>query len=95
MSTHSWSSPSTAPALDSASYHSYQADRAIDSIRQYTHEKGWKKVLKHSSGVIVYMLQKPGASDKVTLFKGESVIHGFTPQSVFYVIGMRKLWDDM
>jgi hypothetical protein len=100
LSTHSWSSlpPSsttTTPALDSTSYHCYQADKAIDSIRQHTHEKGWKKVLKHKSGVIVYMLEKPGANDKLTIFKGESVIQGFTPQSVFYVIGMRKLWDDV
>ncbi|KAI8333866.1 hypothetical protein BC941DRAFT_400731 [Chlamydoabsidia padenii] len=91
-SSNSWSS--FQPPPDSTSYHSYQADKAIESIKQYEKEKEWKKVLKHKSGVIVYMLQQ-GSNDKLTVFKGELVIKGFTPQSVFYVIGMRKLWDDL
>ena len=57
---------------------------------------GWKKTLKHKkSGVVVHM--KNGGihkADKTPIFKGEAVIHGFSPQSVLYVIGMRKLWDE-
>ncbi|ORZ00073.1 hypothetical protein BCR42DRAFT_429894 [Absidia repens] len=82
----------TTSLVHSSSYHIHQADTAIDSVRQYTHETDWKKVLKHKSGVIVYMLEKHVNGDKLAVFKGESVISGFTPQSVFYVIGMRKLW---
>ncbi|KAI8081384.1 uncharacterized protein BX664DRAFT_302065 [Halteromyces radiatus] len=80
--------------VNSSSYHMYQADMAIDSVRQLAREHEWKKVLKHKSGVIVYMIQKQVNGDKMAVFKGELVIHGFTPQSVFYVIGMRKLWDE-
>ncbi|CAO3580502.1 unnamed protein product [Absidia cylindrospora] len=84
----------TSSLVHSSSYHIHQADTAIDSVRQYANETGWKKVLKHKSGVIVYMLEKQANGDKLAVFKGESVISGFTPQSVFYVIGMRKLWDN-
>ncbi|KAI9482621.1 hypothetical protein BDB00DRAFT_158641 [Zychaea mexicana] len=65
-------------------------------------DTGWKKTLKHKkSGVVVHMKNSGGGSsgihhkaDKTPIFKGEAVIHGFSPQSVFYVIGMRKLWDE-
>jgi NADPH-dependent glutamate synthase beta subunit-like oxidoreductase len=80
--------------VDASSYHTFQADQAIEAVRQHAHEKDWKKVLKHKSGVVVYMVQKQVHGEKMAVFKGESVIQGFTPQSVFYVIGMRKLWDD-
>lgn len=33
-------------------------------------------------------------NDKIPIFKGEAIFKGFTPHSIFYVIGMRKLWDD-
>ncbi|CAO3579835.1 unnamed protein product [Absidia cylindrospora] len=89
------SSPVVSSLINSTSYHSSQADNAIASVQQYTRETDWKKVLKHKSGVVVYMLQKQTNGEKMAVFKGESVIQGYTPQSVFYVIGMRKLWDDL
>ncbi|ORZ01715.1 hypothetical protein BCR43DRAFT_503213 [Syncephalastrum racemosum] len=79
------------------SYHAHQGDQAIIALKQLAREESWKKALKHKSGVVVYMLQQPKADrfdTKAPIFKGETVIHGFTPQSVFYVIGMRKLWDE-
>ncbi|CAO3641560.1 unnamed protein product [Cunninghamella blakesleeana] len=41
------------------------------------------------------MLQKQSNQEKLALFKGETTIHGFSPQAIFHVIGMRRLWDDM
>ncbi|KAI8375385.1 hypothetical protein EDC96DRAFT_497045 [Choanephora cucurbitarum] len=89
--------PASINMLSSHNYYCNQADQAISSVRQHLKDKDWKKVLKHKSGVTVYMLQKQQQQQKnvkVALFKGESIIEGFTPQSVFYVIGMRKLWDE-
>lgn len=81
--------------LNESSYHIYQADKAISSIQQLYTQNGWKKALKHKSGVVVYMLQKQTNNEKLAVFKGETTIHGFSPQSIFHVIGMRRLWDDM
>lgn len=87
----------TAAVFTSSSYYAFQADQALSSIKELVRDENWKKTLKHKSGVMVYMLQPPKQSSKVDskapIFKGEAVIHGFSPQSVFYVIGMRKLWD--
>ncbi|KAI8140504.1 hypothetical protein BJV82DRAFT_715713 [Fennellomyces sp. T-0311] len=87
------------PLLTSTAYHIHQAESALSSLKQIIWEDdcdGWKKTLKHKkSGVVVHM--KNGGlhkADKTPIFKGEAVIHGFSPQSVFYVIGMRKLWDE-
>ena len=77
--------------FSSKSYHNHQAEQAMSAIKQLVKEDSWKKALKHKSGVMVYMKQQQ--SNKAPIFKGETVIHGFSPQSVFYVIGMRKLWD--
>ncbi|CAO3665459.1 unnamed protein product [Rhizopus stolonifer] len=75
-------------------YSSYLADQTIHSLKEFAQDKDWKKVLKHKSGTTVYMLQKQMKGEKMALFRGEAVIEGFSPQSIFYVIGMRKLWDD-
>ncbi|KAG2216066.1 hypothetical protein INT45_010635 [Circinella minor] len=98
------------PLLTSTAYHIHQAESALSSLKQIIWEDdynntnlngretngGWKKTLKHKkSGVIVYMKQGGiHKADKTPIFKGESIIYGFSPQSVFYVIGMRKLWDE-
>ncbi|KAG2198515.1 hypothetical protein INT47_008619 [Mucor saturninus] len=76
----------------SPSYYTSLADQSVTLIRHYLKDSGWKKVLKHKSGTTVYMLQS--AVEKTALFRGEAIIQGFTPQSIFYVIGMRKLWDE-
>ncbi|KAI8993511.1 hypothetical protein BDB01DRAFT_329563 [Pilobolus umbonatus] len=78
----------------SPTHYSTQADQSIRSLKQLLREKDWKKVLKHKSGTVVYMLQKESKSEKIATFRGEIIIEGFTPQSIFYVIGMRKLWDE-
>ncbi|GAA5800734.1 hypothetical protein HPULCUR_006170 [Helicostylum pulchrum] len=78
--------------FNSPSYYTSLADLSVMSIRNHLKETEWKKVLKHKSGTTVYMLQN--SVEKTALFRGESIIQGFTPQSIFYVIGMRKLWDE-
>lgn len=100
-SSSSSSSNGSSPLFSSKSYHNYQAEQAMLAIKQLTKEETWKKTLKHKSGVMVYMHQSTKSSNnnskmldtKAPIFKGETVIHGFSPQAVFYVIGMRKLWD--
>lgn len=76
----------------SPNYYANMADQSVISIRHYLTSLDWKKVLKHKSGTTVYMLQN--TQEKTALFRGEAIIQGFTPQSIFYVIGMRKLWDE-
>lgn len=78
--------------FNSPSYYTSLADHSVISIRNHLKETEWKKVLKHKSGTTVYMLQN--SVEKTALFRGEAIIQGFTPQSIFYVIGMRKLWDE-
>ncbi|CEG75074.1 hypothetical protein RMATCC62417_10180 [Rhizopus microsporus] len=80
--------------LHSPNYFANLGDQAIYSLKDFMNDHDWKKVLKHKSGVTVYMLQKQHKGEKSALFRGETVIEGFTPQSIFYVIGMRKLWDE-
>lgn len=99
--TSSSNSNGSSPLFSSKSYHNYQAEQAMLAIKQLTKEETWKKTLKHKSGVMVYMHQSTKNNNnnskmldtKAPIFKGETVIHGFSPQAVFYVIGMRKLWD--
>ncbi|KAI9276442.1 hypothetical protein BY458DRAFT_433617 [Sporodiniella umbellata] len=85
----------TDPVLSTTTYHIHQADNALSSLKQIAlEEEGWKKTLKHKSGVVVHMKNGMHSGDKTPIFKGEAVIQGFSPQAIFYVIGMRKLWDD-
>jgi hypothetical protein len=87
--------PTTASTLNTQhNFYSNLADQAVLSVRHYLKDDNWKKVLKHKSGTTVYMMQQTNKNEKVALFRGESIIQGFTPQSIFYVIGMRKLWDE-
>ncbi|KAI8329408.1 hypothetical protein BC941DRAFT_405738 [Chlamydoabsidia padenii] len=82
------------PLLNSATYHVHQAENALSTLKHVILQDGWKKVLKHKSGVVVHMMNGLYKADKTPIFKGEAVIHGFSPQSIFFVIGMRKLWDE-
>ncbi|KAI8369769.1 hypothetical protein BD560DRAFT_397774 [Blakeslea trispora] len=81
-------------ALSSSAYHIHQADNALSTLKHAIIDDGWKKALKHKSGVMVYMKNNGCGGDKTPIFKGEAIIYGFSPQSIFYVIGMRKLWDE-
>lgn len=82
------------PVLSSSAYHIHQADNALQTLKHVVLEDGWKKALKHKSGVVVHMKNGIYKGDKTPIFKGEAIIQGFSPQAIFYVIGMRKLWDE-
>ncbi|KAG0178746.1 hypothetical protein DFQ29_003052 [Apophysomyces sp. BC1021] len=82
------------PLLSSAAYHIHQAENALMLLKQVVTEDGWKKALKHKSGVVVHMKTSVNKADKTPIFKGEAIIQGFSPQSVFYIVGMRRLWDE-
>ncbi|KAI7867278.1 hypothetical protein BDF14DRAFT_1804698 [Spinellus fusiger] len=82
------------PPLSSAAYYIHQADIALSTLKHVVKESGWKKALKHKSGVVVHMKNGTHKADKTAIFKGEMVIEGFSPQSIFYVIGLRRLWDE-
>ncbi|KAI9300445.1 hypothetical protein BJ944DRAFT_244189 [Cunninghamella echinulata] len=82
------------PLLSSGAYLVHQAENALSTLKHIVMEDGWKKALKHKSGVVVHMKSGLHKNDKTPIFKGEAIIQGFSPQSIFYVIGMRKLWDE-
>ncbi|KAI9491869.1 hypothetical protein BDB00DRAFT_468279 [Zychaea mexicana] len=84
----------TDPMLTSPAYHCFQAENALITLKQVVRDDGWKKALKHKSGVVVHMKNGVNKADKTPLFKGQAIIQGFSPQSIFYVIGMRRLWDE-
>ncbi|KAI8344731.1 hypothetical protein BC941DRAFT_508247 [Chlamydoabsidia padenii] len=83
------------PVQTSSSYHIHQAEMALFNLKSAVLDDhgAWKKVLEHKkSGVAIRMKT---STDKATMFKGEVIFQGFTPHSIFYVIGMRKLWDEL
>ncbi|KAI8374455.1 uncharacterized protein BYT42DRAFT_576424 [Radiomyces spectabilis] len=82
------------PVLSSTAYHIHLAENALSTLKHIILEEGWKKALKHKSGIVVHMKNGMNKTDKTPIFKGEYVIQGFSPQSIFYVIGMRRLWDE-
>ncbi|KAF9374909.1 hypothetical protein CPC16_001008, partial [Podila verticillata] len=80
------------PLKRTKEYHLDQAIQAIQLLKAAARPNGWKKVVKHKSGCLVY--QSTGSGDKHPAFKGEHVIRGYRAQDVFSVVGVRKLWDD-
>ncbi|KAI9284043.1 hypothetical protein BC943DRAFT_308251 [Umbelopsis sp. AD052] len=79
----------------SSSYYVTVADRSMQTLKGIAKDDGnWKKALKHKSGVIVYIRPSTDSAEKAPVFKGEGIIRGYTPQTIFQVIGMRKLWDE-
>ncbi|GJJ73715.1 hypothetical protein EMPS_06073 [Entomortierella parvispora] len=80
------------PRKSTKEYHIEQATQAIHLLKAASKPTGWKKVLKHKSGCLVY--QSTNSSDKHPAFKGEHVLRGYRAQDVFSVVGVRKLWDD-
>nr|CAG8435196.1 5470_t:CDS:2 [Entrophospora candida] len=88
----------TASSLDlnrsTTSYHIKKAEDALAKLKLVVDQPGWQKLLTHKSGMAVYAKSDMSKDDKVPIFRGEHIIKGFTPQSIFAVIGTRKLWDD-
>ncbi|CAG8585470.1 7758_t:CDS:2 [Acaulospora morrowiae] len=93
-STHVRNSSRPDDYKSTPSYHVKQAEKALKTLKEIIMKSGWEKILTHKSGVDVYF--KPGTNqhDRIPIFMGEHIISGISPQSVFAVIGMRKLWDE-
>jgi len=79
------------PRKSTKEYHIEQATQAIQLLKAASKPTGWKKVLKHKSGCLVY--QSTNSGDKHPAFKGEHVLRGYRAQDVFSVVGVRKLWE--
>jgi hypothetical protein len=79
------------PHMQTKESHIEQAVQAIQVLKAASKPAGWKKLLKHKSGCLVY--QSSGHSDKHPTYKGEHVIRGYRAQEVFSVVGVRKLWE--
>ncbi|RIA88476.1 hypothetical protein C1645_774746 [Glomus cerebriforme] len=73
-------------------YYIKQAEKALEKLKIIVKESGWKKAISVKN-TTVYSKTGIGENDKVPIFMSEHIIENFTPQSVFAVIGMRKLWD--
>lgn len=76
-------------------HHIQKAEQALDSLKRIVRAGGWKRILKHKSGVVVYSRQGGYENNKLPIFMGQHQMEGFPPQSVFSVIGMRRLWDEL
>jgi hypothetical protein len=81
------------PAKTTSMYHIHQSEEAMTTLKQVFRDQSWKKMNSHRS-VTTWM--KPGITkdDKIPVFKGEGVVRGFEPRSIFTVISMRALWDE-
>ncbi|CAG8512810.1 9201_t:CDS:2 [Cetraspora pellucida] len=75
-------------------YHIQQAEDAVRALKYVVNGPGWKKVLTNKRGTMVYNKRGSMLDEKTTVYMGEHEIVGFTPQTIFAVIGMRKPWDD-
>ncbi|GBB84581.1 hypothetical protein RclHR1_11150006 [Rhizophagus clarus] len=80
------------PVITTPAYHIEQADKAMEKLKLVVQKSGWKKALTVKNA-IVYTKNGIGDNDKVPVFMCQHVIEKFSPQAIFAVIGMRKLWD--
>ncbi|KAJ3058387.1 hypothetical protein HK102_010529, partial [Quaeritorhiza haematococci] len=59
---------------------------------------GWKVVIRHKSGAVVYRRTKGGKSESggkdVPIFMGVGVVKGYSPEEVFGLIENRQSWDE-
>lgn len=76
------------------SYHVRRADTAMALVHRLMEpDTPWKKGYRHRSGVLVEFM-KGIDGDNIPAFRGTCVMQGFSPEQIFAVVGMRKLWDD-
>ncbi|OAV90004.1 hypothetical protein PTTG_12470 [Puccinia triticina 1-1 BBBD Race 1] len=72
-------------------------DLVMNKIKTLESDNRWHRVLKHRTGVQVYAQKHAktiGKAKTVPVFKGVGLIKGYSPASVFAVIGSSKLWDE-
>ncbi|KAH9820626.1 hypothetical protein DFH28DRAFT_952787 [Melampsora americana] len=72
-------------------------DTVMSKVKSLAQGGTWESVLKHRSGVEVFAqknVEMIGNKKVAPVFKGVGLIRGYSPASVFSVIGSSKLWDD-
>ncbi|KAI8819534.1 uncharacterized protein EV422DRAFT_96056 [Fimicolochytrium jonesii] len=52
----------------------------------------WKTIYSDKTGATVSL--SPKQKNHIRVFKGETMIHGFSPEAIFALIRNRRLWDD-
>ncbi|KAJ3204407.1 hypothetical protein HDU67_009540, partial [Dinochytrium kinnereticum] len=55
---------------------------------------GWKPVLTHKSGPVVYKRTRHVSKDHVPIFMGVGVIRNVSPDVIFTLVKSRSLWDE-
>jgi glucose-6-phosphate isomerase len=80
------------PVVTTPAYHIEQGEKALEKLKSIVNEGGWKKALTVKN-TTVYTKNGIGGSEKAPIFMCQHIIERFSPQSIFAVIGMRKLWD--
>ncbi|EGF98377.1 uncharacterized protein MELLADRAFT_79707 [Melampsora larici-populina 98AG31] len=72
-------------------------DTVVSKVKSLAQGGTWESVLRHRSGVEVFAQKNVamiGNTKVAPVFKGVGLIRGYSPASVFSVIGSSKLWDD-
>ncbi|KAJ3111437.1 hypothetical protein HDU96_005697 [Phlyctochytrium bullatum] len=73
-------------------------DMAEANMNQLVHMvsdlSGWKPVLTHKSGAVVYRRTKVARNETVPIFMGVGVIRNCTPETIFTLVKSRSLWDE-
>ncbi|KAA1107249.1 hypothetical protein PGT21_007827 [Puccinia graminis f. sp. tritici] len=90
------SPPSSILSNDAAKFINH-VDLVMNKIKTLESDTRWHRVLKHRTGVQVYAQKHAktiGKAKTVPVFKGVGLIKGYSPASVFAVIGSSKLWDE-
>ncbi|KAI9604386.1 hypothetical protein KEM48_000507 [Puccinia striiformis f. sp. tritici PST-130] len=90
------SAPSSIISNDATKFINH-VDLVMNKIKTLESDNRWHRVLKHRTGVQVYAQKHAktiGKSKTVPVFKGVGLIKGYSPASVFAVIGSSKLWDE-
>lgn len=72
-------------------------DLVMNKVKTLESDTRWNRVLKHRTGLQVFAQKHTkaiGKSKIIPVFKGVGLIKGYSPASVFAVIGSSKLWDE-
>jgi len=80
------------PVITTPAYHIGQGEKAMEKLKMIVSEGGWKKALTVKN-TTVYTKNGFGDNEKMPIYMCQHIIEKFSPQSIFAVIGMRKLWD--
>lgn len=94
--TQMQSAPSNIISNDASKFINH-VDLVMNKIKTLESDNRWHRVLKHRTGVQVYAQKHAktiGKAKTVPIFKGVGLIKGYSPASVFAVIGSSKLWDE-